>query len=73
MKPLHPPTIYIVDTVLGHPVAKARMERVTARITCNDVRTVTEDELERVIAERGWRRWQRPTWGSYRLARGIHL
>jgi len=61
MRLLNPPAVYIVDSVLENSAATKRMERVLGRIVCDTVETVTDDRLDALIQEHGWR-------GSRRLS-----
>ena len=61
MRVLSPPAVYIVDTVLQNKAATTRMERVLARIDCDRVETVTDEGLDGLIEQHGWR-------GSRRLS-----
>lgn len=55
MRVLTPPAVYISETVLCDPLAKSRADRFMSRVECDDVLTVSEDELSRLADELGWR------------------
>ena len=55
MRWLRPPAVYITDCVLENSTATVRMERVLARIECDKVEIVTDEQLDRIIEAHGWR------------------
>ncbi|MGD8239052.1 MAG: hypothetical protein PVH68_10900 [Armatimonadota bacterium] len=61
MRVLKPPAVYIVQSVHDNAAARRRMERVLARTECDAVETVTDEQLDGLVQEHGWR-------GSRRLS-----
>ncbi len=55
MRILHPPVVYVSEAVRKDEAAAARAERLLSRVECEDVRTVSDEELDAVIEESGWR------------------
>ncbi len=59
MKTLTPPAVYITEAVARCAAAKRRAERLLARIETPRVETVSDADLDRLIAEHGWKEWRR--------------
>jgi len=61
MRILRPPAVYVSDRVRADPRSSARLERMMARIECDRVQDVTDDDIERLLAESQWRESRRYT------------
>lgn len=62
MRQLNPPTVHVHERVLKDPRAMARVERMMAKIETPSVTEgITDDDLEAIVQEAGWRDSRRLT------------
>lgn len=59
MRQLHPPAVYINKAVFGNERARIRADRFLTRVTCSDIRTVTDAELDDLSERNGWKESRR--------------
>jgi hypothetical protein len=51
---LHSPAVYVSEHVSNDPRAQARAERLLSRIVCDEVQTVSDEEIDDLVTEHGW-------------------
>ena len=54
MRTLHPPAVYIVESVLADPAAKARADCFMGRVEAGSVEVVSDARLAELIESNGW-------------------
>ena len=64
MKKLSPPAVFITRQTTENELAMARTERMTEAMNPGSVEVVTDEQLNDIVLERGWR--HTPRWGVIR-------
>jgi len=54
IKTLRPPVVYVSDRARADERCMARFERMMTSIECDNIVDVTDDDIERLVVEKGW-------------------
>ena len=54
MRILEPPVVYICDKVFENKLAEERMNRFMTKVQTPEVKTITDEEFDELIREKGW-------------------
>lgn len=54
MKLLKPPAVYVSDRVRADERCNARVEQLMTRVECDNIIEVTDDDIARLLEEKGW-------------------